>query len=245
MKQNKFIILIAALGFLLAGCPTSTINTENLSELDMYTQAEKTMRDGNYRQTIQLLEDLDQRYPYGTYSQQAQLDLIYAYYKSGELLQAQTAIDRFIKLNPTHPNIDYVYYIRGLISMAFDENLIHGLFNMDRSDRDPANARIAFKDFTNLISVYPESPYSADAQKRLIFLKNRLAKYELSVVKYYDERGAYIAVINRAKEMLVEFPDTQATKDALPLMRKAYNRLGLIDEAENISKLIAINQHEK
>lgn len=241
MKSIRQILTVALLGLLLAGCPTSHVNTEKMTETELFMEAEKSMQDGAYKSAIKLFEELNNRYPYGSYSEQIQLDLIYAYYKSGDLLLAQTAIDRFIKLNPTHPNIDYVFYVRGLIDTAFDDNMIQGWFGVDRSDRDPTYARLAFQDFSQLIANYPNSIYSADAEKRLIFLKNRLARYDLHVVKYYKARQAYIAVINRAKEMLVNYPDTEATREALVHMEDSYNQLGLIEEAQKTRQLIEAN----
>lgn len=199
------------------------------------------MQDGNFKAAITQLEALDNRYPFGPYSQQVQLDLIYAYYKSADLPMAQASIDRFMRLNPTHPNIDYVLYMRGLTDMALDDSALQGFFGIDRSDRDPEHARQAFRDFSQLVQRYPNSQYSADATKRLVYLKDRLAKYELSVAQYYTKRGAYVAVVNRVENMLRNYPDTQATRDALPLMENAYKQMNLTAQADKVAKIIAEN----
>jgi len=170
-----------------------------------------------------------------------QLDLIYAYYKNADLPLAQAAIDRFIRLNPTHPNIDYVMYMRGLTNMALDDSALQGFFGVDRSDRDPAHARDAFNDFSRLVRGYPQSQYATDANKRLVYLKDRLAKYEYSVAQYYTDRGAWVAVTNRVEGMLRDFPDTKATRDALPLMERAYRELQLNAQADKVAKIIAAN----
>ena len=170
-----------------------------------------------------------------------QLDLIYAYYKNADLPLAQAAISRFMRLNPTHPNIDYVIYMKGLTDMALDDSALQGFFGIDRSDRDPTHARDAFRDFSQLLRGYPNSQYAADAQKRLTFLKDRLAKYELSVAQFYTKRGAYVAVVNRVEGMMRDYPDTQATRDALPLMENAYRQLQLTTEADKVAKIIAAN----
>ncbi|MGL5237869.1 MAG: outer membrane protein assembly factor BamD, partial [Plesiomonas shigelloides] len=162
-------------------------------------------------------------------------------YKSADLALAMASIDRFLRLNPTSPQADYVLYMRGLTDMAYDNNLLHGIFGIDRSDRSPDHARQAYRDFTMLIQRYPDSQYAADAHARLVFLKNRLAKHELSVAEYYTKRGAYVAVINRVEQMLRDYPDTQAAREALPLMENAYQQLGLTAEAAKVAKLIAAN----
>lgn len=125
--------------------------------------------------------------------------------------------------------------------MALDDSALQGFFGIDRSDRDPQHARAAFRDFNQLIQNYPNSQYATDAQKRLVFLKDRLAKYELAVAQYYTKRGAYVAVVNRVDQMMRDYPDTQATRDALPLMENAYKQLQLNAQADKVAKIIAAN----
>ena len=170
-----------------------------------------------------------------------QLDLIYAYYKNADLPLAQASIDRFIRLNPTHPNIDYVLYMRGLTNMALDDSALQGFFGVDRSDRDPQHARDAFRDFAKLTRGYPKSQYVTDATKRMVFLKDRLAKYELSVAEYYTKRGAYVAVVNRVEGMLRDYPDTQATREGLKLMENAYREMQMNGQADKVAKIIEAN----
>lgn len=207
----------------------------------MYAVSQQKLQDGNYRAAITQLEALDNRYPFGPYAQQVQLDLIYAYYKSAELPMAIAAIDRFMRLNPTHPNIDYVLYMRGLTAMALDDSALQGFFGIDRSDRDPQHARVAFRDFNQLVRYYPNSLYANDASKRLVYLKDRLAKFDLAVVEFYNKRGAYVAVVNRTQQMLRDYPDTDATRQALKYMKIAYNQMGLDQEADKVTNLIAAN----
>ncbi|MDR7344486.1 outer membrane protein assembly factor BamD [Pantoea alhagi] len=209
---------------------------------ELYATAQQKLQDGNFKGAITQLEALDNRYPFGPYAQQVQLDLIYAYYKNADLPMAQAAIDRFMRLNPTHPNIDYVLYMKGLTDMALDDSALQGFFGIDRSDRDPEHARAAFRDFSQLLRNWPSSQYATDARKRLVYLKDRLAKYELSVAQFYTKREAYVAVVNRVEQMLKDYPDTQATRTALPLMENAYRKLQLTAQADKVAKVIAANQ---
>ncbi|AJR02258.1 putative lipoprotein assembly complex protein [Hafnia paralvei ATCC 29927] len=241
MTRMKYLVAAATLSLALAGCSSSKDAVPDNPPSEIYATAQQKLQDGNFKAAITQLEALDNRYPFGPYSQQVQLDLIYAYYKSADLPMAQASIDRFMRLNPTHPNIDYVLYMRGLTDMALDDSALQGFFGIDRSDRDPEHARQAFRDFSQLVQRYPNSQYSADATKRLVYLKDRLAKYELSVAQYYTKRGAYVAVVNRVENMLRNYPDTQATRDALPLMENAYKQMNLTAQADKVAKIIAEN----
>ncbi|MDA5479818.1 outer membrane protein assembly factor BamD [Yersinia intermedia] len=241
MTRMKYLVAAATLSLVLTGCSSNKDVVPDNPPSELYAAAQQKLQDGNFKGAITQLEALDNRYPFGPYSQQVQLDLIYAYYKSADLPLAQASIDRFMRLNPTHPNIDYVLYMRGLTDMALDDSALQGFFGIDRSDRDPQHAKAAFRDFNQLIQNYPNSQYATDAQKRLTFLKNRLAKHELAVAQYYTKRGAYVAVVNRVEQMLRDYPDTQATRDALPLMENAYKQLQLNAEADKVAKIIAAN----
>ncbi|WP_174848966.1 outer membrane protein assembly factor BamD [Yersinia artesiana] len=241
MTRMKYLVAAATLSLVLTGCSSNKDVVPDNPPSELYATAQQKLQDGNFKGAITQLEALDNRYPFGPYSQQVQLDLIYAYYKSADLPLAQASIDRFMRLNPTHPNIDYVLYMRGLTDMALDDSALQGFFGIDRSDRDPQHAKAAFRDFNQLIQNYPNSQYATDAQKRLVFLKNRLAKHELAVAQYYTKRGAYVAVVNRVEQMLRDYPDTQATRDALPLMENAYKQLQLNVEADKVAKIIAAN----
>ncbi|AJJ10428.1 hypothetical protein CH64_3469 [Yersinia rohdei] len=241
MTRMKYLVAAATLSLVLTGCSSNKDVVPDNPPSELYATAQQKLQDGNFKGAITQLEALDNRYPFGPYSQQVQLDLIYAYYKSADLPLAQASIDRFMRLNPTHPNIDYVLYMRGLTDMALDDSALQGFFGIDRSDRDPQHAKAAFRDFNQLIQSYPNSQYATDAQKRLMFLKDRLAKHELAVAQYYTKRGAYVAVVNRVEQMLRDYPDTQATRDALPLMENAYKQLQLTAEADKVAKIIAAN----
>lgn len=241
MTRMKYLVAAATLSLALAGCSSNKDVIPDRPPSELYATAQQKLQEGNFKAAIAQLEALDNRYPFGPYAQQTQLDLIYAYYKSSELPLAQASIDRFLRLNPTHPNVDYVLYMRGLTNMAQDENTLQGFFGVDRSDRDPQYARSAFKTFSQLVQQYPRSQYATDASKRLAYIKERLAKYELAVAQYYTDRGAYVAVVNRVEQMLRDYPDTEATRTALPLMENAYRELRLTAQADKVAKIIAAN----
>ncbi|MGP1956472.1 MAG: outer membrane protein assembly factor BamD [Arsenophonus sp. NC-PE1-MAG3] len=241
IKSIKYQLVATTLSLFITGCSSNKDTVPESSPTDLYTSSQEKLQNGNYKEAIKLLETLDNRYPSSPYTQQAQLDMIYTYYKSGELLLTIATIDRFIRLNLTHPNIDYVLYIRGLTALALDDSALQDFFGIDHADCDPQHAIVAFKDFKQLVHFYPNSLYATDASKRLAFLKERLAKYELGIIKYYNERVAYVAVINRTEEMLKNYPDTQSTRNALKYMEIAYNKLYLTEEKNKVAELITAN----
>ncbi|WCE30244.1 outer membrane protein assembly factor BamD [Vibrio sp. SCSIO 43137] len=226
---------------LLFGCSSSDEIVPDIPAAELYTEAQTSLRNGNWQTAISKLEALDSRYPFGPYSEQVQLDLIYAYYKSNDLPLGLATIKRFIRLNPTHVKMDWVLYMRGLSYMAQDRNYMHDLFNLDRSDRDPEPAKSAFADFKRLLQRYPDSPYAADAEKRLFALKNRLANYDLATADFYLRREAWIAAINRCQELQKTFPDTVAARKSLQIQLEAYKQLGIQDAVARTEKLIKLN----
>ncbi|AWK13919.1 outer membrane protein assembly factor BamD [Candidatus Fukatsuia symbiotica] len=244
MMRMTYLVAVATLSLLLMGCSSNKDRVPEKPPAELYADAQKKLQNGNFGGAITQLEALDSRYPFGPYSQQVHFDLIYAYYKSADLSMAQAFIDRFIRLNPTHPNSDYILYMRGLTDMALDDSVLQGLFGIDRSDRDPIYALAAFRDFNQLLRNYPHSQYAPDGQKRLLYIVNRLAKHELAVAQYYTRRGAYVAVVNRIEQMLQDYPDTQATRHALPLMENAYRQLQLNEQADKVAHLISANPTE-
>jgi outer membrane protein assembly factor BamD len=220
---------VALLSLALAACSSSPDEDETTSKLSpdvLYSQARTSMELGNYSKAVRSLEALDSRFPFGPHKTQVQLDLIYAYYKMDDAASGIANIDRFIRLNPTHPNIDYVYYMRGLVNMQADNYLFHSMMDIDRTDRDPQNARDAFRDFEKLLKTYPNSKYAADAQKRMQSLKNRLAQYSIQVAEYYVKMNAWSAAAIRAQSVMETYPGTPSTERALEIMIKAYDELG-------------------
>lgn len=241
-KKSHLLLPLTLLLALLAGCSSSDKDkVPDLPAEKLYQQAQDKLNDSNYASALELLEALDSRYPFGPYSSQVQLDLIYAYYKNGDTVHALANIDRFLRLNPTHKDVDYVYYMRGLTNMQADSNTFHRIFRIDRSDRDPSYARQAFRDFKTLITKYPDSEYLADARARMVSLKNQLSKYDLAVADFYWRRGAWIAAANRGKDIVENYSDTQAVEPALEIMVKSYDKLNMTDLADHARQTLAAN----
>ncbi|MGF1684637.1 outer membrane protein assembly factor BamD [Photobacterium minamisatsumaniensis] len=226
---------------ILSGCSSTEEIVPDVPPSELYATAQQALQSGSWTTAIERLETLDSRYPFGAYSEQVQLDLIYAYYKNDDLALGEATIDRFTRLNPAHEKADWVLYMRGLTSMAQDRSFMHDLFSIDRHDRDPEPARKAFRDFKRLLERYPNSRYTADAQARMVFLKNRLADYELAAVDFYIRREAWVAAVNRAQLIQREYPNTHAARKSLEHMEVGYEKLNLTTPLENTRKLIALN----
>ncbi|MBW3697038.1 outer membrane protein assembly factor BamD [Vibrio sp. T187] len=226
---------------LLVGCSSSDEIVPDVPPSVLYSEAQLSLQSGSWLTAIEKLEALDSRYPFGAYSEQVQLDLIYAYYKNDDLALGLATISRFMRLNPTHEKLDWVLYMRGLTHMAQDRNFMHDIFNIDRSDRDPEPVKLAFADFKKLLERSPNSPYAEDAQKRMFALKNRLANYDLATADFYLRREAWIAAVNRSQELQRTFPDTVAARKSLEIQLEAYKQLGLEDAVARTEKLIELN----
>jgi len=235
-----FILL--PLMLVLAGCSSDDEGTSlEESELQLYKSAQTTLRSGNYTIAIERLRTLESRFPFGRYAEQAQLEIIYAYYKSYQPEEARAAADRFIRLHPQHPNVDYAYYLKGLASFEEDQNFLEKILPLDPSKRDPGAARDSFNDFSVLIQKFPQSQYAPDAQQRMIYLRNLLAAYEVNVGQYYIKREAFIAAANRGRYVFENFQGTPAVADALAVMVEAYLRLNMEEQANNTLKVLVTN----
>jgi len=234
--------LIAAL--LVGGCgllPEQVDETAGWNAQQLYSEAKASMSEGGYDRAIQLFEKLEARYPYGRYAQQAQLEAAYAYYKSGESALALAAADRFIKLHPNHPHVDYAYYLKGLVNFNEDLGLLAGLANQDLSERDPKGARDAFDSFRELVTRFPASRYAEDSRQRMQYLVNSLAQHEVHVARYYYNRGAYVAAINRAQAAVLNFPEAPANEEALFLLVKSYDALGMSELRDDSERVMRTN----
>lgn len=234
------LALLAAL--LVSGCGIFSKDadpTKDWSVSKLYSEARAALLDRNYADAIKLYEKLESRYPYGRYAQQAQLEIAYAHFKDNEPTLAIAAAERFIKLHPNHPSVDYAYYLKGLANFNEDLGLMHIISRQDLAERDPKAARDAFDAFKDLLKRFPDSRYAEDAQKRMAYLVNALASNEVHVARYYLKRGAYVAAANRAQTALLSYPQAPANEEGLLIMVKAYDAMGLNDlrdDAERVMK---------
>ena len=228
---------------LLSGCsmPEQIDVTKDWSANKFYTEAKDAMNDGDYEQAIKYYEKLEARYPFGRYAMQSQLDVIYAHYKNGDADSTIAAADRFIKLYPQNPFVDYAYYLKGLANYNRDRSLTSRLFPMDPSQRDAGATLNSFNDFAELVRRYPDSKYAADARLRMAYLRNNLARYQIHVARYYMRRGAYLAAANRASRVVANFQRTDSVADALQIMSDAYTKLGLTNLAGDAQRVLALN----
>jgi len=218
--------------------------TMNWSAQRLYNAAKEALMNGEYDNAVQYYEVLEARYPFGRFAQQAQIDLVYAYYKYGEPESALVAAERFIRLYPRHPHVDYVYYMKGLVNFELDVGFLDEYLPIDRSQRDQGAAVDSFDDFYQLVTRFPDSQYSEDARQRMLYLKNNLAAYEVQVARYYIKRGAYLAAANRARYVIENYPHTPATPEALTVLAKAYKILGMQDLSNSALRVLKLNYPE-
>jgi outer membrane protein assembly factor BamD len=238
----KAALFAAVIG--LTGCSSSDVDVEKVPDRSaqaLFIDAREALDNGLYQKAIQLLSAIDSRFPYGPISHQVQLDLIFAYYKTGNDEQGIALADRFLRLNPKHANVDYVYYMRALINLATEENLFQDLAGIDRSDRDPTASRDAFNDLRKIVDQHPDSKYAADARKRMISIKSRLAKYELAVAKFYFKRDAFVSAANRARYIVEYYNPSHEVEPALEMMVECYQALGLDELKSNALQVLAAN----
>jgi len=215
--------------------------TQGWSVEKLYAEARAEAAAGNYRRAITYYERLSSRYPYGRYAQQAQLDLAYAYFKDREPASAIATCDRFLKLYPNHPNADYAYFLKGLISFNEDLGIAAKVTDQDMTDRDPQAMRESFYALQELVTRYPESRYTPDALRRMQYLVNALASSEVKVADYYLRRKAYVAAVNRAQFAIDNYPQAPALERALQILADAYRAMGLTDLQKDAERMLDIN----
>lgn len=241
--MKKFLAFLFILT-VVTGCASSSEpydETRGWSVSKLYAEAKEELDSGNYSRAIKLYETLESRFPYGRYAQQAQMDLAYTHYRDQEPELALAAIDRFIKLHPVHPNLDYMYYLKGLIYFNNDTSIFSKWGGQDLSERDPKASREAFLAFKELVDRYPESIYSTDSTEKMETLLIALGGYEMHVARYYMKRGNYLAAVNRAKTVLTEYSNTPYQEEALAIMVAGYEKLGEQKLSQDTQRVLALN----
>ena len=227
--------------FLIAGCSKDEVTDLRSSADIIYEKATNSMENGNYRNATNYLEVLTTSFPFSNQAKQAQLDLIFAHYRSAAFEEAIDEAKQFEKENPTHPRVDYALYMRGLALFEGQHSWYHDVFDVDLTKRSPIKAEESFSVFSQLIRRYPNSVYVGDSRQRMIFLRNRLAKYENHVAQHYMERGAYVAAINRAKFSIEQYNGAPATIKSLKIIADGYKNLGMSDLASNAESIYLAN----
>ena len=230
----------ATLLALLAGCGDTPRQQVGNAER-LYEMAKRASDNGNYRDAIAYYEQLEARFPFSNPARQGQLDLMYAYYKNREPESAIDQADQFIRENPAHPRVDYAYYIKGLVQFERNPNFLERWFNADLSERPPIDARKSFQAFQTILERFPNSQYAEDSRKRMVFLRNRLAAYEVYVAEYYLKRGAWVGAINRCKYAIENYDGSPQIQRALAIMAESYRKLGMDDLAADTEKVLKEN----
>jgi len=238
----KFLLLVLIV--LASGCSLFHRHKQDDAEVlpveQMYSTAKESLVAENYNRAIHYDQRLIARFPFGPYTEQATLDLAYAQYKTDKQDDAYSTANRFIKTYPTHKHVDYAYYLRGLINFDRDKGFLDRYANQDMTKRDQGNTLQSFEDFNELVTKFPNSRYASDARQRMIYLRDNLAKAQLHIALFYLKRGAYVASINRSKDILERFQRTEAAGDALAVMVLSYRALGqekLASDSERVLKL--------
>ena len=241
--MKRSLALIAALwlsGCAIFGDPTEFDETKSWTVQRIYAEAQQKTRTGDYEVALNYLGKIESRYPHGRYATQAQLDTAYIYYKQAEPVLCISAANRFIKLHPNHPNIDYAYYIKGLATFN-ERGVVEKVTKQQISDRDPQSLRASFDALKELITRYPNSRYTKDATQRMVYLVNALAEHELHVARYYMKRKAFVAALNRSKYVLQNYPQSTSVEEALIISISAYDALDMADLKQDTLRVLESN----
>ena len=232
------------LAFCLGGCgllPDQIDETRDWTANKLYAEAKAKLEGNDFPASVKLYEKLMARFPYGPIAQQAELEVAYAHYKDKDIESAIAACDRFIKLHPNHPNVDYAYFLRGVVNFNGDLGFLGSYTGQDQTERDPKSAREAFLAFKELTEKFPESKYSKDALQRMDYLVDALASHEIHVANYYMKRSAYVAAVNRTQYALKNYPQSPANEEGLLIMVNAYDKLGMTDLRNDAERVLQAN----
>ena len=244
MSRNLRNILLLpvffAFAFSISSCSKDEVEIERPEKV-YYDQAQRRIKVNNYFGAIESLQRIETQYPFGKFAEQAQIDLVYCYFMNSETEAAHSSAERFIRLHPRHPNIDYAYFMKGLSSYTRDTGLLARLTDTDLSARDVSGAKLAFSELTEFLTRFPESQYAPYAQQRLIYLRNLVASNEQAAADYYVTRKAYVAAIRRASYVLENIPNSDQNHRALQILKTSYQELGYEDLMKDTEKLLALN----
>ena len=237
--------LLFSLLLFISGCSWFGGDDDELiadsGEQQMYREAQRHLKNENFSLAVRSLQGLESRYPFGQYAEQAQLELIYAHYSGYEFAAANEAADRFIRLHPRHPSVDYAYYMKGLAAYDIEPGFFSRFIPSDDTKRDVSHIQTAFAEFAQLLARFPDSAYAPDARQRMVHMRNMLARNEIHVANYYFRRGAYMAALNRGKYVVEHMQQTPSVADGLAIMGQAYLLLGLDDLAEDSIAVLCEN----
>ena len=234
------LILATTLLLLIAAC-SSDDEFAGSGEEAFYRAGLDAQEISNWPRAIAIFQQLEAAFPFGQYAAQSQLELIFAYYRNGEPEAARAAADRFIRLYPDHPNIDYAYYMKGMAYYSEGGRILGRYLPTDPAKKDPGKATESFTDFSDLLRLYPDSQYAADARARMIYLRNLLATYEIHVAQFYIERQAFLSALNRARYVVENYQGAPAVPRALEIMTEMYLRMGLNDLADQSLAILKLN----
>lgn len=246
IRKNKFwskqLFLFVLLAMVLAGCSKDDLEREDGKSAEaLYAEAKSHLEHSAYEQAVRSYKQLQTRYPFGRFAEQAQLEMAYAFYKANKPELALSTADRFIRTYPSHPNVDYAYYIRGLTNYEQKVGMLEKLMPSRVRDRDQSAAIDAFNDFDELCQRFPDSRYAPDARQRMIYLRNNMAAYEIDVANYYLRRKAYVAAANRARYLLETYPNSTESGNALEVMHRAYSGLEMPELADDAIRVLELN----
>lgn len=244
LRMNLSVITIFSMLFfsLLSGCAgTIEDETAGWSQNKLYVEAKDSLDGGDFEKCVKYFEKLESRYPFGPYTQQAQINVAYCHWKANDLPQATAAVDRFIQLHPGHSMVDYAYYLKGLITFNDNMGFLGKLTGQDLSERDPKAARDAFEAFKTLTTRFPDSKYTPDALDRMRYIVNSLADSDVNTARFYYRRGAFLAAINRAQLAITDYDRAPAVEEALYILYKSYEAIGMKDLSNDTLRVLKLN----
>jgi len=241
--MKKLALLLLSSTLVLVGCHSTSKDERynNMSPNEIYELGTKHVKKKNYAEAVEDFEALESRYPFGEYADKAQLGAVYAYYENEDYTAALPAVERFIRMYPRHPNVDYAYYMKGLCHYSEAHGFLTKYMPMERDERDTTFAKKGIQAFHYLTVNYPDSIYTPDAKQRMVYLRNLLAKSELVAARFYFKKGAYLAAANRASNVISQYDRSPSMSEALYIMVKSYRKLELYELADDSQRVLALN----